>query len=60
MALFQFGGVTYLHSQSWYVPHNVTELEESEETDDSYVCHDNYALFIIQVFQYVGNVNLYI
>lgn len=50
VAITQFGAVVYLHSQDWFVEHNIT----AEETDnEDYVCHDNYALFIVQIFQYV-------
>lgn len=52
VAVFQFATVWMLHSQPWYVAKNGTE-NEAETDNDDYVCHDNYALFIIQVFQYV-------
>ena len=47
VAVFQFATVWMLHSQPWYVAKNGTE-NEAETDNDDYVCHDNYALFIIQ------------
>jgi cation-transporting ATPase 13A3/4/5 len=44
--MFQFGTIFLLRHQSWYVPH------DSDESED-YACHDNYAVFAIQVFQYI-------
>lgn len=52
VAVFQFSLVFYLHTQSWYVAHNVTTSVDDAD-DDDYVCHDNYALYILQLFQYV-------
>jgi cation-transporting ATPase 13A3/4/5 len=45
--IFQIGTVLLLWQQkSWYVPHD-------PEDEDDYACHDNYAVFGIQVFQYI-------
>lgn len=47
MAAFQFAVVFYLHQQDWYKARIVTGSEDTEENAD-YVCHDNYAVYIIQ------------
>jgi hypothetical protein len=44
--MFQIGTVFLLRHQSWYEPH-------VPENEDDYACHDNYAVFGIQVFQYI-------
>jgi hypothetical protein len=44
--IFQIGTVLLLHHQDWYEEH------EPKDEDD-YACHDNYAVFGIQVFQYI-------
>lgn len=51
VAVTQFSATAYLHSQPWFVKHNETSVDDAESKD--YICHDNYAMFIIQVFQYV-------
>lgn len=51
VAIFQFGTLNYLHSFPWYKSHNITG--DFHEDDSEYKCHDNYAMFFIQIFQYI-------
>jgi len=44
---FQIGTAILLWQQSWYEKH------DSPEDEYDYACHDNYAIFAIQVFQYI-------